>query len=68
VSIHPYIRSQMADMRIDQLIAEADRARLGREARGPRGFRLAALRLAARGLRVEREIEFKTSQLPERAS
>jgi hypothetical protein len=64
----PYIRTQMSKMRVDEMIADADRARLRRLARRPRGLRIAALRLAARGLRVEREIEFKSARVPGRAS
>lgn len=57
---HPDIRLQLAEMHIQELIAEAERVRLARSARPPRALlRVRALRLAARGLRVEREIEFK---------
>ena len=53
-------------MRIQELIAEAERVRLVRSARPPRALlRVRALRLAARGLRVEREIDFKTARAAE---
>ena len=56
------IRARLAEMRVDDLIAEAERVRLARSARPARTLlRVRALRLAARGLRVEREIDFKTA-------
>ena len=49
-------------MRVDDLIAEAERVRLARSARPARTLlRVRALRLVARGLRVEREIDFETA-------
>jgi hypothetical protein len=66
--IDPHIRAQMSQMRVDEMIADADRARLLRAARRPRGLRIAALRMAARGLRVEREIDFETARIPGQAS
>lgn len=57
----------MARAHVDELIAHADaqrRARSGRPSRAPRGYRVAALRLLARGLRVEREIEFDVGRVP----
>jgi hypothetical protein len=57
------IRARLAEQRIGELIAEAERARLVRAARPPRTLlRVRALRLAARGLRVEREIDFTTAR------
>lgn len=65
VLIDSDIRARLAQMRIDELIAEAERVRLVRAARPPRVLlRVRALRLAARGLRVEREIEFGTARMP----
>ncbi len=59
------IRARLAEMRIDDLIAEAEHVRLVRSARAPRTLlRVRALRLAARGLRVEREIDFETARVP----
>ena len=59
------IRARLAEMRIDELIAEAARVRLARSARPPRTLlRVRALRLVARGLRVEREIDFETARVP----
>lgn len=64
---HPDIRLRLAEMRIQELVAEAERVRLARSARPPRTLlRVRALRLAARGLRVEREIEFDAVRLPTR--
>ena len=60
--MHPDITSQLAEMKIQQLIAEAERQRMVRSTHPPRVLlRVRALRLAARGLRVEREIEFETT-------
>jgi hypothetical protein len=57
------IRTRVAQLRIQELIAEAERERLVRSARPPRALlRVRALRLAARGLRVEREIDFTTAR------
>jgi hypothetical protein len=57
------IRTRVAQLRIQELIAEAERERLARSARRPRALlRVRALRLAARGLRVEREIDFTTAR------
>jgi hypothetical protein len=59
------IRTALAQARIEELIAEAERVRLVRSARPPRALlRVRALRLAARGLRVEREIDFPTVRAP----
>ena len=61
------IRLRLAQLHVDELIAEAERARMARAARPPRVLlRVRALRLAARGLRVEREIEFETARVPGR--
>jgi hypothetical protein len=57
----PHIRSSLNRMRVDELVAQAEAHRLGRvarQARPARAWRLSALRLMARGLRVERQIEF----------
>ena len=63
--IHSDMNSRLADLKIQALIAEAERERLVRSARPPRTLlRVRVLRLAARGLRVEREIEFKTARMP----
>ncbi len=62
------MRARLAELRISELIAEAERERLLRAARPPRPLlRVRALRLAARGLRVEREIEFAAARVPGRA-
>jgi hypothetical protein len=61
------IRARLGQGRIDDLIAEADRERLARSARPPRTLlRVTVLQLAARGLRVEREIDFETARIPSR--
>jgi hypothetical protein len=57
--IDPYMRSRLAELRVQDQIAAADRARLARLARTRPVWRIALVRLAARGLRVEREIEFE---------
>ena len=65
----PHIRSTLSRMRVDDLIAQADAERLVREARAPstpRAWRLGALRMLARGLRVEREIDFDLARVPRR--
>ncbi|MDX6666580.1 MAG: hypothetical protein QOG68_2786 [Solirubrobacteraceae bacterium] len=65
--IHPDIRSRLAESHIEELIAQAERARLARSAGPPRVLlRVRALRLAARGLRVEREIDFTRARVPSR--
>jgi hypothetical protein len=54
-------------MRVDELLAQAEaerRARPGRPVRAPHALRLAALRMMARGLRVEREVEFNVARAP----
>ena len=64
----PHLRSTLARMRSDELIAQAAagrRARPDRPTRAPRARRIAALRVLARGLRVEREIEFGVARTPE---
>ena len=61
------IRMRLAEARIQELIDEAERERLVRSNRTPRALlRVRALRLAARGLRVEREIDFTTARVPSR--
>jgi hypothetical protein len=63
----PHIRSSLGKMRVDELVAQADAQRLLREARvprEPRAWRLSALRMLARGLRVEREIDFDVARAP----
>jgi hypothetical protein len=63
----PHIRASMSRMRVDELIAEADaqrRARAGRPPRAPHALRLGVLRMMARGLRVEREVEFDIARAP----
>jgi hypothetical protein len=61
------IRSQLAELHIQELIAEAERERVVRSARPPRALlRVRALRLVARGLRVEREIDFTAARTPSR--
>jgi hypothetical protein len=64
----PYIRARLSQMRVEDMLATAERERLARSARKPRGLRIAALRLAARGLRVERQIDFETVRAHGRAS
>jgi hypothetical protein len=62
-----HIRSDLARLRGEELIAQADavrRTRLGRPSPTPRATRLALVRLLARGLRVEREIEFGVARAP----
>jgi hypothetical protein len=61
--IDPYLRTRLAELRIQELIETAERDRVIRLARPPRAWRLAVIRLAARGLRVEREIEFKVAHV-----
>jgi hypothetical protein len=61
--LHPDITSLLAEVHRQDLIAEAERVRLVRLARPPRTLlRVRALRLAARGLRVEREIDFSAAR------
>jgi hypothetical protein len=61
------IRARLAEQHIQELITRAERARLVRSARPQRTLlRVRALRLAARGLRVEREIDFTTARAPVR--
>jgi hypothetical protein len=63
----PHIRSSLSRIRVEELIAQADAQRLAREARvprEPRAWRLSALRMLARGLRVEREIDFDVARAP----
>ena len=61
------IRARLIEMRINERIAEAERRRLARSARPPRTLlRVRVLQLAARGLRVEREIDFETARIPSR--
>ena len=58
----------MSRMRVDELIEQADaqrRARPGRPVRAPHALRIAALRMMARGLRVERDVEFNIARAPE---
>jgi hypothetical protein len=65
----PQIRSSLGKMRSDELIAQAAARRLSRQARPPRNaraWRLAALRMMARGLRVERQIDFGVARAPRR--
>ena len=66
--LHDYdMRTRLAELNIQDLLDEAERARLTRSARRPRALlRVRALRLAARGLRVEREIDFTTARVPGR--
>jgi hypothetical protein len=62
-----HIRSDLARLRVEELIAQADaqrRSRLGRPSRAPRALRVLLVRLLARGLRVEREIEFDCAGAP----
>jgi hypothetical protein len=61
--LHNDIRARLAQIHHDELIAEAERVRLARSARPPRTLlRVRVLRMAARGLRVEREIDFDTAR------
>jgi hypothetical protein len=67
VLIHPDIGARLAELHVNELIAEAERVRLARSVRPPRVLlRVRALRLAARGLRVEREIDFSSARVPSR--
>jgi hypothetical protein len=61
--IDPYMRSRLMELRIQDQIDAAERDRVVRLARPRRAWRLAAIRVAARGLRVEREIEFKVARV-----
>ncbi len=60
--IDPYMRARLGELRVQQLIEDADRDRLARLARTRPVWRIAIVRLAARGLRVEREIEFEVAR------
>jgi hypothetical protein len=63
----PDTRMRLAKMRVDELICEAERVRLARSARPPRTLlRVRVLRLAARGLRVQCEIDFETARASSR--
>jgi hypothetical protein len=66
MALHPDMNSRIAEIRIQELIAEADRQRLVRSVHPRPSVRIAALRLAARGLRVEREIDFQPDCVPGR--
>jgi hypothetical protein len=62
-----HIRSDLARMRVEELIAQADAHRLSRRGRPPRAaraWRVALVLMFARGLRVEREIEFGVARAP----
>jgi hypothetical protein len=61
--IDPYMRTRLMELRIQEQIDAAARDHMVRAARPRRGWRLAAIRLAARSLRVEREIEFKVAHV-----
>jgi hypothetical protein len=64
-----YMRTTLSRMRVDDLIAQADAERLARSGRPPRAaraWRVGALRMLARGLRVEREIDFDLARVPRR--
>ncbi|MEO9174910.1 MAG: hypothetical protein ABI317_05295 [Gaiellales bacterium] len=61
--IDPYMRTRLAELRIQEQIDAAARARMVRLARPKRAWRLAAIRVLAHGLRVEREIEFKVARV-----
>jgi hypothetical protein len=60
--IDPTLRMELAAARHREQLAWAERERLARSVRAPRAWRLAVVRLAARGLRVEREIEFRVAR------
>jgi hypothetical protein len=63
-----HTRTLLARQRIDELIAQAEAGRRGGtadEPRPPRAWRIATLRLLARGLRVEREIDFGAARFPD---
>jgi hypothetical protein len=65
--IDPDTRARLAQMRVDELIGEAERVRLARSAGLPHTLlRVRVLRLAARGLRVECEIDFEPARAPSR--
>jgi hypothetical protein len=61
--IDPYMRTLLVELRLQEQIAAAERDRIARLARPRRAWRLGMIRLAARGLRVEREIEFKAAHV-----
>ena len=63
-----HTRTLLARQRIDELIAQAEADRRGHSAnepRAPRARRIATLRLLARGLRVERQIDFGAARSPD---
>jgi hypothetical protein len=60
--IDPYMRTRLGELRVQEQIDAADRHRLARLARTRPVWRIALVRLAARGLRVEREIEFEVAR------
>jgi hypothetical protein len=69
VLIDSDMRARLAELHIQELIAEAERVRLARSARPPQPLlRVRALRLAARGLRVEREIDFESARMLRRGA
>jgi hypothetical protein len=61
--IDPHMRTLLVELRLQEQIAAAERDRIVRLARPRRAWRLRMIRLAARGLRVEREIEFKVAHV-----
>ena len=66
--IDPHMRTQLAELRVQEQIDAAERGALvGAAPRRGRSWRIAALRLAARGLRVEREIDFEVARAGDRA-
>ncbi|HEY1480026.1 MAG TPA: hypothetical protein VGF46_08345 [Gaiellales bacterium] len=60
--IDSHMRMQLMELRIQEQIDAAERGRVLRVARPRRAWRIAALRLAAKSLRVEREIDFEVAR------
>jgi hypothetical protein len=60
--IDSHMRTQLMELRIQEQIDAAERHRVTRAARPQRAWRIAALRLAAKSLRVEREIDFEVAR------
>jgi hypothetical protein len=54
-----HTRSRLAESQLQERIAAAERERLVRLGRTPYAWRIAALRLIARGLRVSRDVRIE---------
>jgi hypothetical protein len=65
--LHGDITNAIVQRRIQELLDEAERARLVRSAQPPRTLlRVRAVHVLARALRVERELGFKPARVPGR--